>query len=106
MSLPDGTKRENLIAGSWEDSGSTIDVLNPATGKVLATVANASVGDCLRAVDAAHDAFDSWRNTAPRVRAEVLRKAFELMIAEQERLARIVTLEMGKVIADARAEVV
>ena len=106
MSLPDGTRCENLIAGAWEKSDSTIDVLNPATGKVLASVANASVGDCLRAVDAAHDAFDSWRNTAPRARAEVLRKAFELMIAEQERLARIITLEMGKVISDARAEVV
>ena len=68
-------------------------------------MANASVGDCLRAVDAAHDAFDSWRDTAPRVRAEVLRKAYELMIAEQERLARIITLEMGKVITDARGEV-
>ena len=96
MSLPDGTRRENLIAGAWEKSDSTIDVLNPATGKVLASVANASVGDCLRAVDAAHDAFASWRNTAPRARAEVLRKAFELMIAEQERLARIITLEMGR----------
>lgn len=106
MSLPDGTKRENLIAGSWEKTGSRIDVLNPATGKVLDTVANASVKDCLRAVDAAHDAFDAWRSTAPRVRSEVLRRAFELMIAEQERLARIITLEMGKVISDARTEVV
>ena len=105
MSLPAGTKRENLIGGTWEKSSSSIDVLNPATGRLLDSVANASVGDCLRAVDAAHDAFDSWRDTAPRVRAEVLRKAYELMIAEQERLARIITLEMGKVITDARGEV-
>ena len=105
MSLPVGVKRENLIGGVWEKTSTSLDVLNPATGNVLDTVANASVEDCLRAVDAAHDAFDSWRNTAPRVRGEVLRKAYELMIAEQERLARLITLEMGKVITDARAEV-
>jgi succinate-semialdehyde dehydrogenase/glutarate-semialdehyde dehydrogenase len=105
MSLPAGVKREILIGGAWEETVSSLDVLNPATGKVLDTVANASVSDCLRAVDAAHAAFDSWRDTAPRVRGEVLRKAYELMIAEQERLARIITLEMGKVITDARTEV-
>jgi succinate-semialdehyde dehydrogenase/glutarate-semialdehyde dehydrogenase len=53
----------------------------------------------------AHDAFVSWKNTAPRVRAEMLRKAFDIMIAEQEELARTITLEMGKVLSDARAEV-
>jgi succinate-semialdehyde dehydrogenase/glutarate-semialdehyde dehydrogenase len=53
----------------------------------------------------AHDAFVSWKNTAPRVRAEILRKAFDIMIAEQEDLARTITLEMGKVLSDARAEV-
>jgi succinate-semialdehyde dehydrogenase/glutarate-semialdehyde dehydrogenase len=53
----------------------------------------------------AHDAFVSWKNTAPRVRAEILRKAFDIMIAEQEELARTITLEMGKVLSDARAEV-
>ncbi len=75
------------------------------TGKSIAKVANASVGDCLAAVDAAHDAFASWRTTAPRQRAEVLRKAFELMISEQEDLARLITLENGKVLSDARGEI-
>ena len=98
-------KRQNLIGGVWEDSDSTIDVLNPATGKSLTMVADASVADCLRAVDAADAAFGSWCDTAPRARGEILRRAFELMIAEQERLARIITCEMGKVITDARAEV-
>jgi succinate-semialdehyde dehydrogenase/glutarate-semialdehyde dehydrogenase len=98
-------KRENLIGGVWRASDATIDVLNPATGKTLTTVADASVTDCLNAVDAASAAFAAWRDTAPRVRGEILRKAFELMIADQERLARIITLEMGKVITDARAEV-
>ncbi|MDA2999699.1 MAG: aldehyde dehydrogenase family protein, partial [Actinomycetota bacterium] len=82
-----------------------IDVLNPATGSSIGKVDNASVADCLRAVDVAADAFASWKATAPRARAEILRKAFEIMIAEQESLARTITLEMGKVLSDARAEV-
>jgi len=84
---------------------SKIEVLNPATGLAIGTVDNASIADCLHAVDMAHDAFVSWKNTAPRVRAEILRKAFDIMIAEQEELARTITLEMGKVLSDARAEV-
>ena len=84
---------------------SQIEVLNPATGLAIGTVDNASIADCLHAVDMANDAFVPWKNTAPRVRAEILRKAFEIMIAEQEELARTITLEMGKVLSDARAEV-
>jgi len=84
---------------------SQIEVLNPATGLAIGTVDNASIADCLRAVDMAHDSFVPWKNTAPRVRAEILRKAFDIMIAEQEELARTITLEMGKVLSDARAEV-
>ena len=84
---------------------SQIEVLNPATGLAIGTVDNASIADCLHAVDMANDAFVPWKNTAPRVRAEILRKAFDIMIAEQEELARTITLEMGKVLSDARAEV-
>jgi succinate-semialdehyde dehydrogenase/glutarate-semialdehyde dehydrogenase len=84
---------------------SQIEVLNPATGLSIGMVDNASISDCLQAVDMAHDAFAPWKNTAPRVRAEILRKAFDIMIAEQEELARTITLEMGKVLSDARAEV-
>ena len=84
---------------------SQIEVLNPATGLAIGTVDNASISDCLHAVDQAHEAFVQWKNTAPRVRAEILRKAFDIIIAEQEELARTITLEMGKVLSDARAEV-
>ena len=84
---------------------SKIEVLNPATGLAIGTVDNASIADCLHAVDMANDAFVPWKNTVPRVRAEILRKAFDIMIAEQEELARTITLEMGKVLSDARAEV-
>jgi len=82
-----------------------IDVINPAYGTLVGQVHNASVGECLAAVDAAHDAFPAWRATAPRQRGEILRKAFELMMASQEELARLITQENGKVLADARAEV-
>ncbi|MBV5344519.1 MAG: aldehyde dehydrogenase family protein, partial [Rhodoferax sp.] len=84
---------------------SQIEVLNPATGLAIGTVSNASISDCLQAVEMAYDAFVPWKNTVPRVRAEILRKAFDIMIAEQEELARTITLEMGKVLSDARAEV-
>jgi succinate-semialdehyde dehydrogenase/glutarate-semialdehyde dehydrogenase len=84
---------------------SQIEVLNPATGLAIGMVDNASISDCLQAVDMAYDAFVPWKNTAPRVRAEILRKAFDIMIAEQEELARTITREMGKVLSDARAEV-
>ena len=93
-------KTQSFINGEWVGSSNQIDVLNPATGKSLASVANASIADCLLAVDAADAAFVSWRTTAPRVRAEILRKAFEIMITEQEQLARLITLEMGKILAD------
>jgi len=75
-------RTQSFIAGEWVGSTAQIDVLNPATGELLTSVANASIADCLQAVDAADEAFISWRATAPRVRAEILRKAFEIMIAE------------------------
>jgi len=95
---------DSYIGGSWVKSSKSFEVLNPMTGKPMAQVANASIADCLLAVDAAHDAFASWKATAPRQRAEILRKAFEIMIAEQEDLARLITQENGKVLSDARAE--
>lgn len=95
---------DSFIGGGWIKSASSFEVLNPMTGKSIAQVANASIADCLAAVDCASDAFASWKATAPRLRAEILRKAFELMIAEQEDLARLITQENGKVLSDARAE--
>ncbi|MGA1441758.1 MAG: NAD-dependent succinate-semialdehyde dehydrogenase [Ilumatobacteraceae bacterium] len=84
---------------------SVIEVLNPFDQSLVGTVPRAGTGDCLAAVDTAHDAFPAWRTTAPRMRAEILRKAFELMIAEHDGLSRLIVRENGKVLADARAEV-
>ena len=96
---------DSLIGGKWISNAKKIDVTNPVDGSTLAQVSTASNDDCLAAVDAAQNAFASWKATAPRARAEILRKSFEIMIAEQESLARLITLENGKVLSDARAEV-
>ena len=82
-----------------------VHVVNPFDQSVAGTVPRAEIADCLAAVDAAHAAFESWRSTAPRVRAETLRRAYELMIAEPDELSRTIVRENGKVLADAKAEV-
>jgi succinate-semialdehyde dehydrogenase/glutarate-semialdehyde dehydrogenase len=80
------------------------DVHDPATGAVLASVADASPDDARAAVGAAYDAFGPWSQTAPRTRAEILRRAFEIMEAELETCASIIVLENGKAWTDALAE--
>ena len=84
---------------------SLINVINPFDQSLVGTVASAEVSDCLDAVHRAHSAFATWRATAPRARAEILRRAYELMTAEHDELARLVVRENGKVLADAKAEV-
>ena len=86
-------------------SGDRFDVLDPATGRVVASVADGGVEDAIAAVDAADAAAAGWAATAPRARAEVLRKAFELMTAQADRFARLISLENGKALGDARGEV-
>jgi succinate-semialdehyde dehydrogenase/glutarate-semialdehyde dehydrogenase len=85
--------------------GGRFDVEDPATERTIASVSSATVMDALAALDAAQSALGPWGATAPRERAEILRKAYELMVRDAERLARIITLENGKGLADARAEV-
>jgi succinate-semialdehyde dehydrogenase/glutarate-semialdehyde dehydrogenase len=85
--------------------GGRFDVLDPATALPIAQVASATVEDGLAAVDAAEAAAAGWRAAAPRARAEILRKAFELMTERAEGLARLITLENGKALPDARGEV-
>ncbi len=85
--------------------GGRFDVVDPATGRAVTSVADGTVQDAIAAVDAAEQAAAGWAATPPRARAEVLRRAFELMTAQGEELARLVTLENGKALADARGEV-
>lgn len=98
--------------GLWIDGadrpssdGSRFDVIDPATEGTLASVANATLDDAAAAIDAAEAAFADWAGRTPRARAEILRKAFELIMAEQEPLARLVTMENGKALSDARGEI-
>lgn len=98
---------QNLIGGVWSParSGKTFAVLNPSTDAELCQVPDAGIEDGLAAVAAAHAAGAAWAATAPRVRAEVLRRSFELMIERREEIAELITKEMGKALPDARAEV-
>jgi len=95
------------INGEWRaaSDGQRIEVRDPATAEVIATVASASIQDALDAVQAAQEAFKPWAGRAPRERAEILRRAFDLMIREKERLAELMTRENGKTLAESRGEV-
>jgi succinate-semialdehyde dehydrogenase/glutarate-semialdehyde dehydrogenase len=93
------------IDGKWVNGASTMPVTDPSDESVIANVQISSEEQCIQAVDAAHRAFKSWAKTAPRVRGEILRKAFEIMVAESDRLAEIISRENGKVLSDAKGEV-
>ena len=95
------------INGKWQDAsdGKTLDVIDPATGKVLATIADASAADGMAAMDAADKAQAEWAKTAPRYRAELLRSAFEKVAAMADDFALLMSLEMGKPVAEAKGEV-
>jgi succinate-semialdehyde dehydrogenase/glutarate-semialdehyde dehydrogenase len=97
-----------FINGKWRAGrgGASLDVHDPSTGKVIATVADASIEDALDAVTAAHKAGRSWAQTAPRKRSEILRRCFELMIERKDELAELISLENGKTLNDAHGEVV
>jgi succinate-semialdehyde dehydrogenase/glutarate-semialdehyde dehydrogenase len=95
-----------LIGGEWAKKSETFPVLDPATEEPLAEVADGTVSDALDAVSAAHDALPGWAATPPRQRAEVLRKAFELMTERAEQFARLMSAENGKSLRDARGEAV
>ena len=102
-SVPTGV----LIGGLWRDAsdGGTFDVHDPATGEIIATLASATSADAVAALDAADNAQASWALTSPRMRAEILRKAFDLVTERAEDFALLMTLEMGKPLAEARGEV-
>jgi succinate-semialdehyde dehydrogenase/glutarate-semialdehyde dehydrogenase len=96
-----------FIGGKWvpSSSGERFDVLDPATGDVIAAVADGDVQSATAAVDAAASALPGWAATAPRARSEVLRRAFELMTERADDLAKLISLENGKALVDAKGEV-
>jgi succinate-semialdehyde dehydrogenase/glutarate-semialdehyde dehydrogenase len=103
FTVPDGL----LIGGKQMDAsdGARFAVLDPATEEAVASIASATPEDASRAVRAAAESMPAWAGAAPRHRAEVLRRAFDLMTARAEDFARLISIENGKALADARAEV-
>src|SRR2546421_9132322 len=89
--------KQLYIGGEWRDgSKGTIAVEDPATGEPLCEVADASSDDAKAALDAAAEAGPEWSQHAPRERGEILRRAFEAIVAREDELALLMTLEMGK----------
>ena len=103
----DMVPRGIYINGEWKDAADkkTLEVIDPATGKVLVSIADAAPADGLAAIDAAAAAQESWAKTAPRVRAEILRAAFEKVTAMADDFALLMSLEMGKPVSEAKGEV-
>jgi succinate-semialdehyde dehydrogenase/glutarate-semialdehyde dehydrogenase len=94
-----------FIDGEWTTNGRTLPVTNPATEDTLVEITDGTPDDALAAVAAAHRALPGWAATPPRERAECLRKAWALMIERSEAIARLMVLENGKALRDARGEV-
>ena len=103
----DGAPNQLYIAGEWRDAsnGETLDVEDPSTGETIATVADATPEDASAALDACVAVQDEWRYHAPRERGEILRRAFELITQRLDELAVLMTLEMGKPVAESKAEI-
>ncbi len=105
--IPQTFPSQLLIGGRWCDGADqeSIDVLDPATGDGWVRVASGTEHDAAQAVDAAHSALAGWAARAPRERAEVLRRAFELTLQRQDLLAETIVRENGKTLSDALGEV-
>lgn len=97
-----------FVAGDWvgkSDSGQFFDVINPSTGDIVATLPNLGRAETARAIDAAHSAQRLWTERTAKERAKILRMLFDLMVANADDLATILTMEMGKPLTEAKAEV-
>ena len=100
-------RAEAFIGGEWvaADDGSRFDVDNPATGEILAQVAQCGQAETARAIRSAGEALEDWRAQPAKARSASLRRWYELCIANQEDLARLLTAEMGKPLVEARGEI-
>ena len=106
-SVLDAVPKQLFIGGAWRDAsdGSTLAVEDPATGRTLTDVADASVADGAAALDAAVKAQPAWAGTPPRERGEILRAAYQRITERADEFALLMTLEMGKPLAESRGEV-
>jgi succinate-semialdehyde dehydrogenase / glutarate-semialdehyde dehydrogenase len=103
----DGVKTQLYIGGEWRDAGegATIAVEDPATGETIAEVPDCTAEDADAALGAAHETFQEFRNHPPRERADILRRAYDLISERADDLAVLMTLEMGKPVAESKAEI-
>jgi succinate-semialdehyde dehydrogenase/glutarate-semialdehyde dehydrogenase len=103
----EGVPKRLFIGGKWVDAsgGATLPVEDPATGETIAEVSDATPDDALAALAAADEQQAAWREHPPRERGEILRRAYETMVARADDLALLMTLEMGKTVAESKAEV-
>ena len=107
QSVIDSVPKQLLIGGEWRDASGdgTFAVADPATGETLCEIADASADDAAAALDAACSAQEEWAATPPNSRSDILQRAFELMAERSEELALLMTLEMGKAIAESKGEI-
>ena len=107
LSDPGLLRHQCLIAGEWRDadSGARCNVRNPASGERLGDVPDMGAAETRRAIDAAHAAFPAWAKKTAKERAQILRRLHDLLLQHQEDLARLMTAEQGKPLAEARGEV-
>lgn len=98
-------KTHSYIDGQWREGSSKITVTNPATGETVASVSDASVTDANYAVESAKRSLQLWSSKSATERANLMRKWFDLMMAHQDDLAKILTLEQGKPLAEAKGEI-
>ncbi len=108
QTVVDGVEKRLYIGGEWRDAtgGGTLEVLDPSTEEAICEVADATPQDAMAALDAAVATQKEWAATPANDRAGILWKAFELMTARADELATLMTLEMGKPVAESKAEIV
>ena len=108
LSDPKLFREQCYVDGQWADadSGKTVEVTNPATGEVLGTVPYMGAAETKRAIAAAEKAWPAWRSKLAKERANILRKWYDLILENQEDLARLMTLEQGKPLTESKGEVV
>ncbi|MEQ9876960.1 NAD-dependent succinate-semialdehyde dehydrogenase [Pectobacterium aroidearum] len=95
-----------FVAGKWQQSGATFEVVNPATGEPLASVAKAGKKETQAAIDAAYAAFPAWKRKTAKERSEILYRWYELILENKRYLAELMTAEQGKPVQEAEGEVV
>ncbi|MFL1453977.1 NAD-dependent succinate-semialdehyde dehydrogenase [Marinobacter sp. GN3S48] len=104
---PQLLKQQAFVNGEWTDgeSGDLMEVRNPADGELIVEIASVGRKETARAIDAAEEAWSSWRNTTAKERSKILRRWFDMIVENQEDLAQILSAEQGKPLAESRGEI-